>query len=503
METIELKDLNNELIKVNFLKKIGKGGSSHVFLGEIVQTKKKVAIKLFLNKLNNEEHQTKEKISKILKYCKNEVNILKKLVDCPDVCKLLAYSELKHRNDYLYCIVLELGKGTINDKIKEKVEFSVVFEFFIELVRIFSILQTRGIFYRDVKPQNILLLENNDRKYALIDFDVSDDLHEEKKGTDIKFDLKGTPRYFSPEFRKIFNENHIKLAKNPKLENEKNDKKHPENNNNKNEEEEEKNFSSDGEGENTLTLEIQKINNNQFCSLIQKNTRNIEEKKSKSFSKSNHNSSESVSDYESKSLHNQKRSSEKNDSNNESDSERTPQDNRYSRKYKKKSENDSESKSLNDEMNSSDNYEENFHKTKSHGKNKKTDSSCENESDSDSSQKSKALESSEGDEESFSKNETDSNKSPNKKCMTNKKRHSCSKSDSESNSVKTQKRKKVTKSDDFDEMLSNKSNDINFSGKSSKELEIASEHGLHLAPEQIVLTNEDLNDDVERELTLI
>ena len=118
METIELKDLNNELIKVNFLKKIGKGGSSHVFLGEIVQTKKKVAIKLFLNKLNNEEHQTKEKISKILKYCKNEVNILKKLVDCPDVCKLLAYSELKHRNDYLYCIVLELGKGTINDKIK-------------------------------------------------------------------------------------------------------------------------------------------------------------------------------------------------------------------------------------------------------------------------------------------------------------------------------------------------------------------------------------------------
>ena len=107
---------------------------------------------------------------------------------------------------------------------------------------------------------------------------MSDDLHEEKKGTDIKFDLKGTPRYFSPEFRKIFNENHIKLAKNPKLENEKNDKKHPENNNNKNEEEEEKNFSSDGEGENTLTLEIQKIDNNQFFSLIQKNTRILKKK---------------------------------------------------------------------------------------------------------------------------------------------------------------------------------------------------------------------------------
>ena len=188
-----------ELFKVKIVRNLCQGITSDVFLGEIIdkgtQTGKLVALKRFKGEDGRKLGETeKMNIEKLLQ--------TKSLQKNPNFCKLLGY--IGESGEYSYSIVLEYGKQTLYQSMKTRkkmFELQEIREFVNSMIFIFSNFQKMGLFYRDIKPANILisqgeLMTNIDK---IIDFDVSlwlDTL--EMKNEQYFMGLSGTPMYMSP-----------------------------------------------------------------------------------------------------------------------------------------------------------------------------------------------------------------------------------------------------------------------------------------------------------------
>ena len=181
-------DLNINAFKL--IKLIGNGSYANIYLVQENKTKKKYAFK----KIIVDGEREVEKI-------KNEIEILKVL------CELDNDSKKSILEIYKYCIkklditsycfyfLMPLAK---TDWLKQIEDENMIYteekliEILINLSKALSIMQYKNIAHRDIKPQNILIMNNGD--YLICDFDESI-LVKKAYGS---FDVRGTEMFICP-----------------------------------------------------------------------------------------------------------------------------------------------------------------------------------------------------------------------------------------------------------------------------------------------------------------
>ena len=188
--------------KVKLLKRIFEGITADVFIGEIIENSMRVAVKRF-------------KGEKGALLGEKEKNILEQLMETITVnsnvnfCQMFGYNWDLSDSKYKFNLAVEYGKETLYESLKKKkYTMEEIAEFTKDMIMIFSGMQKLGLFYRDIKPANILItdVEMGSKCVKIIDFDVAVWLADIKCDDQGKYnlDLSGTARYFPPELNEIF-----------------------------------------------------------------------------------------------------------------------------------------------------------------------------------------------------------------------------------------------------------------------------------------------------------
>ena len=180
---INYEDLNDKYIIMN---QIGKGRFASVYLGFNKKTNKKVAIKILdKNEMDDEDIKLTYNEIELLKICKNK----KKIVNL--------YKNYENEN-YFY-LVLEYCEDTLFNYLQERnflIPEKDAKKIILKLCEIISYIHKKGICHRDIKIENILLIEkNNINNIILSDLGLSTLLINNEK----KNDPYGTITYVAPE----------------------------------------------------------------------------------------------------------------------------------------------------------------------------------------------------------------------------------------------------------------------------------------------------------------
>ena len=181
-------DLNINAFKL--IKLIGNGSYANIYLVQEYKTKKKYAFKKII--VDGEREIEK---------AKNQIEVLKVLSELDDESKksiLEIYKYCIKKLDITsYCVyfLMPLAK---TDWLKQIEDENMIYseeqliEILIHLSRALSIMQYKNIAHRDIKPQNILIMENGE--YKIADFDESIFV---KKAYNY-FEIKGTEMFLCP-----------------------------------------------------------------------------------------------------------------------------------------------------------------------------------------------------------------------------------------------------------------------------------------------------------------
>ena len=178
---LNLNNIDNYIIG----KELGKGSFATVKLGIHKITNKKYAIKIY-PKTNMYDTEKRNSI-------KNEISTLKQL-NHENIMKLYEVIDTK-KNIYL---ILEYINGIslmeyIKNKPQKRIEENKCKELFYQIVKGINYCQKKSIYHRDIKLENILLIDEKIVKIIDFGFSVKCSIH-----TYQKF-LCGTPNYMSPE----------------------------------------------------------------------------------------------------------------------------------------------------------------------------------------------------------------------------------------------------------------------------------------------------------------
>ena len=165
---------------------LGTGTSSKII--KIVNKNNKInrAMKSFILSDTNPE--------KLNNLIKNEIKILKHL-DHPNIIKLFEY----YQNDKEMHLILELLGNDVLDKLSKVQKFTEeqTAKIIVQVLSAVKYMHDNGIIYRDIKPENILIYDEENLLVKLIDYDLSLYINEKK----LK-DKVGTPSYIAPEILK-------------------------------------------------------------------------------------------------------------------------------------------------------------------------------------------------------------------------------------------------------------------------------------------------------------
>ena len=187
--TKEKNKKNKNIIEDYIIKEtLGKGTFSVVKLGEHVETKQKVAIKI----LDKEKIKTKEDLARI----QREIKILS-MLEHPNIIKTYKISETPKK----YYIIMEYCEGgELFDYIveKERLDESEASIFFYQLINALEYIHSKGIAHRDLKPENLLLSQKK-KSIKIIDFGLSNFF---ENGNNCLETPCGSPSYASPEIIK-------------------------------------------------------------------------------------------------------------------------------------------------------------------------------------------------------------------------------------------------------------------------------------------------------------
>ena len=187
------KNLFPENIKPEEYKKINKIGSGS--FGKIYKVKwcknnSKYAMK--------EMHfQSKDNILYLKERVKYIID-LQKATKCEGLIKIYGDYYFKNGKDYYYYEIMELAERDWEQEIKMREKYlkyyseKELFIIMIQLIKTFSLLQKNHITHRDVKLQNILLIN---QKFKICDFGESRKLNQ--KGTIVQ-PVRGSELYMSP-----------------------------------------------------------------------------------------------------------------------------------------------------------------------------------------------------------------------------------------------------------------------------------------------------------------
>ena len=141
--------------KFKIIKKIGEGSFGIVFKGENINTKEGVAIKLELEK------------SKVLN---NEAKILKYLSSLSCVPKIKWFGAFQQHR-FIVMQLLGISLLEYMDINKQTTLYKCI-EIFEKLINIIDDIHSKGIVYKDIKPENFMFDLNNSNIY-IIDFGLA------------------------------------------------------------------------------------------------------------------------------------------------------------------------------------------------------------------------------------------------------------------------------------------------------------------------------------------
>ena len=176
---------NGKIEDYSITKELGKGSYAVVKLAMHKITKQKYAIKIYKKELLLDPQKRNT--------VKNEINILKQL----DHINIMKLYEVIDTSKYLY-LVLEYIKGislleVIKNEKNHYIEQNKAIKIFLQVVKGISYCQSKNISHRDIKLENILVLEDDTIK--IIDFGFA---IKSNKDSYQKF-FCGTPSYMPPE----------------------------------------------------------------------------------------------------------------------------------------------------------------------------------------------------------------------------------------------------------------------------------------------------------------
>lgn len=163
-------------------KPIGKGAFSKVYKGFDIETDEIIAIKII------EKFQLKQELIERLK---NEVLLVLNLKND----NIVEYKDFLEDSENFYLVLEYCNGGDLSNLIKKgKIPEIQVKAYMKQLSNAFKYLINKNIVHRDIKPQN-LLLSNEQQIIKMTDFNFARELND----NDLSKTFCGTPLYMAPE----------------------------------------------------------------------------------------------------------------------------------------------------------------------------------------------------------------------------------------------------------------------------------------------------------------
>jgi len=191
----------------DIIKQIGEGTFGKIFCIEWPKNKKKYAMKKMILRTMDELSLNQEKTQLLF-------NFIKK-TNSNGVIKLYG-DQCVQKNDaeYIYYVLMELANIDWENEIKKRSESKKYYtegelnQILNQLITSFALLQKNNITHRDIKPQNILIVNDI---YKICDFGEAKII-----STDgvIQQSIRGTELYMSPILFKALNSRQIKVVHN-------------------------------------------------------------------------------------------------------------------------------------------------------------------------------------------------------------------------------------------------------------------------------------------------
>lgn len=169
-----------------FIKEIGAGGTSRVYLAESEKAGEVVVLKVLSH--NPETADSPEGYDRFLQ----EYELLSRIRH-PNVVRIDAFGVA---DDHAYIAMEYFERGDLRKRMNEGLTVGDTLAFVEQIARALAAVHQVGVLHRDLKPGNIML--RADGSLALIDFGVAKQL---KRDTTITAagTIFGTPYYMSPE----------------------------------------------------------------------------------------------------------------------------------------------------------------------------------------------------------------------------------------------------------------------------------------------------------------
>ena len=171
-------------------KLVGEGTYGKTYSVIWIKNNKKYALKKIISSKKTEIEQIKDQYNLIFRFIKK--------TKCNGVIKIYGDKIEQNENNFTYYVLMELAltdwEKEINERnnIKKYYTESELLEIIKILVKTFSQLQKNNICHRDIKPQNILIFNNNN--YKIADFGEAKTI---RQGGQIHT-IRGTELYMSP-----------------------------------------------------------------------------------------------------------------------------------------------------------------------------------------------------------------------------------------------------------------------------------------------------------------
>ena len=176
-----LTHIEEELV---FIKIIGKGSSSKVYLAEHIDTRKKFAVKCIAKKILLKHENG-------LRNLAEEIRIMKEIKHDSIAELYFVYENTKS----VYLVMEYLPFGDLYGRISQKKKFDeeTTSKFMRNLVLTLEYLHSKHIVHRDLKLENIMMAQENDFEFKIIDFGLAY-LSSSTQSTKC-----GSPGYVAPE----------------------------------------------------------------------------------------------------------------------------------------------------------------------------------------------------------------------------------------------------------------------------------------------------------------
>jgi len=176
--------LDNEFRIISFPKK---GGTSYVYRAIRLSDRKEVVIKVLNEKFKNDKAQ-------VLRFVHSEEIGLK--LSHPRIIKYFPHPE---NQNFRYQVLEYVNGESLREKLVKYKKFSwrKAVNMALKILDAINYIHSKGIIHLDLKPENIIVLENGDIK--IIDFGISYDPKAKTSPWMDALKISGTPGYYPPE----------------------------------------------------------------------------------------------------------------------------------------------------------------------------------------------------------------------------------------------------------------------------------------------------------------